>query len=701
MFIIGLIMNVQNLTKQTAMIFLCGLLPLFSFAQQRNKEKALCIAEKFFKSNTLVAPHSPKYRLCATSFSLSALKKEKGNGEAYYIYTDSLDNKGFVIVSGDERMPEVLGYSNTSFLDVMNIPPALQYLLDCYAEEYSNFQTSSIPSFAKLRDVRIEGVEPLLGNVRWDQTTPYWNHCPIVEGERCYTGCVATAMAQVMKYHQFPNQGRGKKSYLSTEHNLHISHDFSKDYFKWDSMLDGYNGHYTTEQADAVATLMYSCGVSVEMNYGIAADAGSGTSQENLLYGYIENFGYDPDACFFSRGYCNTEDWHQVLITELNEGRPVNYAGKRPSETFGHSFVLDGYKLGNAAYPYYHVNFGWSGSGDGYFQLANIKYTEGQEMTVGIKPDDGVDERRSCLGTNKLQLSQNVIGKGKKLMLYSDVCSNISYRKFQGEVRIVLVDAEDNEWPLESQDFDELAYLDKKRNFSITSKLPENLPSGRYYVGLESKQNLSDKWCGVYSPNILTLTVSDVDTIVPVMEGWASLGCSELELVDSEDKSLICMNIYELQNLKERAFIGDLRMALATNKGDLLFLFGDSIQPDELGFGDIPIKTYSLSGRISKSLSDGLYRLYVAARDITTTEYSYVLYRNWATSYMEPEELFFDVRISNGKAYVNNHVYDLQPMNEVVNINAITDLIDKYLSGDSSVLLDDIVKLIDKYLSQE
>ena len=692
-------MNVQILTKQTAMIFLCGLLPLFSFAQQRNKEKALCIAENFFKSNTLVAPYSPKYRLCATSFSLSALKKEKGNGEAYYIYTDSLDNKGFVIVSGDERMPEVLGYSNTSFFDVMNIPPALQYLLDCYAEEYSNLQTSSISSFARLRDVRTEGVEPLLRNVRWDQTTPYWNHCPIVGGERCYTGCVATAMAQVMKYHQFPNQGHGKKSYFSAEHNLYISHDFSEDYFKWNLMLDEYNGRYTTEQANAVATLMYRCGVSVKMDYGIAADGGSGTRQENLLYGYIENFGYDSDACFFSRGYCNTEDWHQVLITELNEGRPVNYAGVRPSEQSGHSFVLDGYKLGNAAYPYYHVNFGWGGSGDGYFQLADIGYTEGQEMAVGIKPDDETNEYRSCLGTNKLQVSRNVIGKGENLMLYSDVCCNMSYRRFQGEVRVVLVDVEDKEWPLESHDFDKLSYLDKKRNFSITSKLPENLPSGRYYVGLEARQNLSDKWYGVYSPNIPTLTVSNVDTIVPVIEDLASLGCSELEMTDSEDKSLICMNIYELQNLKERAFIGDLRMALATNKGDLLFLFGDSIQPEELGFGDIPAKTYSLSGRFSKSLSDGLYRLYVAARDITTTEYSYVLYRNWATSYMEPEELYFDVRISEGKAYIGGHIYDLQ--SGKIDLNAITELIDKYLSGDKSVLLDDIVKLIDKYLSQE
>ena len=687
------------------MIFLCTLLPFFVFAQQRTPAKALKECKQL--ETLSYTKGEPQYKLFATSSSLSSLKGIGKNNEAYYIYADSSDGKGFVIVSGDERMPKILAYSDENRFNTANMPPALKFWLDCYVEEYLNLQKDpQIPSVA-LSDVRPEGVEPLLGGIRWDQDEPYNNLCPTSSRGKCLTGCVATAMAQVMKYHQFPNQGRGRKSYFYGEFNQkRITHDFSDDYFRWDKMLDAYTGNYTNEQAEAVATLMYSCGVSVEMSYGTSS---SGAYQHDLLHGYVENFGYDADASCLLRDYISTEDWHQLLIEELNNGRPVNYGGSEPNSDSGHSFVFDGYKTGVNPYPDYHVNWGWSGEGDGYYQLANLSprlnngtpynsgFISGQQMAIGVKPDDGINSHHSYLCVDNLRISQATIKRGAKISVYVSECINMSYKDFIGSLQLFLINNDGREFLLGQHDVGRINYYDLTENLNFQVSIPDDLPEGKYIVKMKSKQDDGTEWFDVYSNGNPTLTVSDNPVIIPE----SLFACSGVNFFESPDSSLLAANVYELQNLTRSFFAGGLKFALSTDDGRFIQFLNDSAQSvvvDVMRPVSSPVKLY---GAIPDSIPNGSYRLYIAFEKSESSEFGYVAYRNWATSYMEPTEYYFEVSVSEGKAMIDGHVYDLQPTSVSVGLNAITELIDRYLSGDKSVLLDDIVKLIDKYLSQE
>lgn len=698
-------MNRFIIIKQSAMIFLCTLLPFFVFAQQRTPAKALKECKQLETLSYIKG--EPQYKLFATSSSLSSLKGIGKNNEAYYIYADSSDGKGFVIVSGDERMPKILAYSDENLFDTANMSPALKFWLEGYVEEYLNLQKDpQVPSVA-LNDVRPEGVEPLLGGIRWDQDEPYNNLCPTSSRGKCLTGCVATAMAQVMKYHQFPNQGRGRKSYSYGEFNQkRITHDFSDDYFRWDKMLDAYTGNYTNEQAEAVATLMYSCGVSVEMSYGTSS---SGAYQHDLLHGYVENFGYDADASCLLRDYISTEDWHQLLIEELNNGRPVNYGGSEPNSDSGHSFVLDGYKTGVNPYPDYHVNWGWSGEGDGYYQLANLSprlnngtpynsgFISGQQMAIGVKPDDGINSHHSYLCVDNLRISQATIKRGAKISVYVSECINMSYKDFIGSLQLFLINNDGREFLLGQHDVGRINYYDLTENLNFQVSIPDDLPEGKYIVKMKSKQDDGTEWFDVYSNEKSTLTVSDNPVVIPE----SSLACSGVNFFESPNKSLLAANVYELQNLTRSFFAGGLKFVLATDYGRFIQFLNDSVQSvvvDVMRPVSSPVKLY---GTIPDSIPDGSYRLYIASELNNSFEFGYVAYRNWATSYMQPTEYYFEIKILEGKAFVDGHIYDLQPTEIRVDVNAITELIDRSLSGDSSVTIADITNLIDKYLSQE
>ena len=393
--------------------------------------------------------------------------------EAFYIYqTTEGENKSFVIVSGDERMPEILAYSSDNSFDVDNIPPAVRYWLNCYVEEFNNLDSlSTITSAKRSVPTSSGGVLPLLNQIQWGQSNPYNNLCPTLRGERTVTGCVATAMAQVMKFHSFPDKGHGYKKYNTSTNRLSVTHDFSKDIFDWSNMLDSYISEYTEQQANAVAVLMASCGASVEMDYGTSSQGGSGAYQSDLLNGYIENFGYDNDASLVIRNYCSTEDWHNLLINELNSGRPDNYGGASMRDG-GHSFVIDGYRTGENQYPDYHVNWGWGGVCDGYYQIANLHpqedgiyatnnpFSESQQMTIGIMPEDGISANSNMLLSSKINCSLSKVKRGGELLCKVSSLYNCSYKDFSGTISVALKSESGELFVISTGQKRELEYLE-------------------------------------------------------------------------------------------------------------------------------------------------------------------------------------------------------------------------------------------------
>lgn len=236
---------------------------------------------------------------------------------------------------------------------------------------------------------------PHLLSTTWSQEYPYNLSCPSDDGGRCVTGCVATAMAQVIKYHNYPVCGNGTASYKWNGQTL--SFDYSTANFDYDNMRKNYpasNDRSTKVQKEAVAKLMYACGVGVEMDYG--SDE-SGAIDLYIASALKQYFNFDKSIQYLQRDFFTAEDWEEIVYEELQAGRPVIYGGS--GEAGGHEFICDGYEDG-----YFHINWGWGGYGDGMFLLSALDPEElgtgggsggfnyEQSVICGIEPNAGKPE---------------------------------------------------------------------------------------------------------------------------------------------------------------------------------------------------------------------------------------------------------------------------------------------------------------------
>lgn len=659
--------------KQTALLLLCGLLPFLCSAQQRSKSDAMNIVDKFVNSNKFRIDKSDLTLQNFSSFISPDINLHDGK-EAYYIFSAPSKDAGFIIVSGDERMPDVLAYSDENNFDANNIPPNVRYWLDCYAETYLSLEKTDCSDYGQTLYANPDGVAPLIEKNKWGQSDPFNRLCPSVGRERCVTGCVATAMSQVMKYHCYPSVGKGSVNYTTETNNIHVQYQFNTIKFKWDDMLDDYREVFSSAQAEAVAELMYSCGVSVKMDYGTSTQGGSGAYQNDLITAFVDNFSYDKDAAFMARSYCSVEDWHRLLIKELDEGRPVNYGGQSVRDG-GHSFVFDGYRVieGNK-YPDYHVNWGWNGSCNGYYQIADLHpeedgqhatmggFNSSQQMTIGIKPDDGFDDGSYYLCTPNLYASSSTVKAGSTIQIYTASCANFSYKEFSGTLHVALIPLDgSDEIILGENKVRALSYMQEQNNVSIEITLPTNLPDGQYTIQLRSKQSRSNDYYQVYSKKYPEINISESGSVNPSITEYAMLGSSEIELGKASDPSLISLNIYELQNLLESPFIGDLKMILADKQGKQLCSFGDSIQPGELSMYEIQEYPLKIQGKLIGNWPDGDYKIYVGARLINTTSYVYVSYYDIAQPDMNYQELCLNAKIENGKIIINGRSFTISP----------------------------------------
>lgn len=324
----------------------------------------------------------------------------------YYVFANGED-KGFTIVSGDDRMPEVVGYSAQGTYDPDHLPANYVGFMKAYQETVEallkgDAQVSG--GLAEARQWRAEragtaAVAPLLGGIKWNQGAPYNNMCPLYDGtNRSVTGCVATAMAQVMMYYQYPKELKTTiKAYTAKSYGIQIPEISSGATYDWDNMLPDYSkSDYNSAQADAVAKLMYHCGAAVKMNYGPS----SGANVTPIILATY--FGYDADLMQdLTRTVFTLQQWMTLIDNELKAKRPILYSGQ--ASDGGHEFVCDG-SDGNGLY---HINWGWGGYQDGYFDLTILQPTKGGagsgsavdgynrdcSMIIGIAPDNGkVDE---------------------------------------------------------------------------------------------------------------------------------------------------------------------------------------------------------------------------------------------------------------------------------------------------------------------
>ena len=293
--------------------------------------------------------------------------------QPYYIFNIGSD-EGYVIIAGDDAVSPVIGYSYEGRIDAHNIPYNMQLWLDGYAHELKRIQKLNLPARNNDSTSQVRENIPAMITSKWNQKQPYNRLCPLVsEGSRHHrpTGCVATATAQVMYYHKWPE---GKTSAIDgyTYKDEYIyggdgserkEEALSPTVFDWESMTDEYEDEtkYSEKSADAVANLMLYVGHSVKMAYGKNA---SGAFTENIPAALICSFGYKNTArVVYRSNYENKVDWESLIYKELSENRPVVYGGLTILGE-GHQFVCDGYEN-----EYFHINWGWGGVSDGFFKL--------------------------------------------------------------------------------------------------------------------------------------------------------------------------------------------------------------------------------------------------------------------------------------------------------------------------------------------
>ncbi|MBR5726610.1 MAG: C10 family peptidase [Muribaculaceae bacterium] len=276
---------------------------------------------------------------------------------AYYVFNGKRADSGFIIVAGDDRAPAVLGYSDQGTFDPANVAPALADLLESYVEQIEALEQGAQP---RLAVASRQPISPLLTSM-WAQGGPYNNLLPFVGNSHAVTGCVATAMAQVMYYWQWPVRPTMTiPSYTTGTAGIYMP-ELSPVDFNWSGMNRTYFLNDTLSEAgQAVAKLMLYCAQSVEMDF---KESTSGATTTYTPLAFSKYFGYDPGAHSLNRLNYTNQEWENIIYAELQAARPVIFSGSKA--TGGHSFVCDG--CDNSGL--FHINWGWNGKSNGYFLL--------------------------------------------------------------------------------------------------------------------------------------------------------------------------------------------------------------------------------------------------------------------------------------------------------------------------------------------
>ena len=408
--------------KKIYMLIISALCVLCTTLEARTPQEAAQIASQFITQ----ANATPTLRLqkaaAATSVTAPvelAFTQYQIDNTTPAVFVFNSTDEGFVLVSAEDNARAVLGYSDEGTFDANNIPENMQFWLKMYADEMrsateakgkvnrrevmkhpKNQQIFRGPRWRK--EMRREAEEeayptiaPLLGETVWGQGEPFNNKCPEINGERAVTGCVATALSQIMYAHKYPTKGTGSHSYTTETEGLTVSANFGNTTYDWANMIPNYKGSYTTTQANAVATLMHHVGVAADMDYTVD---GSGAVSSIALAALTKYFGYDKAINVLPKDFMTEDGLLQAIATDLQTGRPIYVSGSTVNQE-GHAFVCDGMKSDG----YLHINWGWYGLANGYFALSalapevqgtggsasNLAFTERVSIYTNIKPNEG------------------------------------------------------------------------------------------------------------------------------------------------------------------------------------------------------------------------------------------------------------------------------------------------------------------------
>lgn len=401
---------------------------------------------------------------------------------ALYVFNAPDVAQGFLVVSADSSVDALLGYGDNAATSEADVNPEFAWWLSEYARQIEWNRANGVQSNQVARANSFTTIAPMV-KTKWNQDAPYNDLCPLYNGSRSVTGCVATATSQVMKYYEWPKKPSGTISYTTNTYKIKINENLSTMTFDWANMLDTYDSSATSTQKTAVATLMYAVGLASQMDYSPYESAASDVFMSS---GLVNNLGYQPGIINYTRDYYPFNEWENLVYSELQNG-PVCYSGQ--SIAGGHAFVCDGYNNG-----YFHINWGWGGMSDGYFLLSALTppaqgiggsssgYNFMQAITGRLRPNDGravqdviptmIADGFTCTTTNASQITKAMT------VSFGDMVFSITAPTITCRLGVRATDASGKEYFLQSVSVNKLpSGYGYNQSFSTSYS---SLPDGTY-----------------------------------------------------------------------------------------------------------------------------------------------------------------------------------------------------------------------------
>lgn len=477
-------------------------------AQKRTLAEAQKVAENFFMANDNKTAVSLLRINNKSGRHLLKKAHDEKQAEAFYLFTDESE-KQLLIVSGDERMQRILGYTDRP-LTGNAIPDGLADLLDGYTAQYNALgKTATNAATTPARSALYKG-ERLLSTAAWGQWAPFNNLTP----QHYPTGCAATAMAIVMRYHQWPDVGSGSKTHIWKDSVM--TANFGSTHYDWANMPVSYES-YNDAQANAVAVLMRHLGVSVEMYY----DAESSGARQTLVPVALQQyFRYGATARLLTASDYDAATWDGMMRKEIDSNRPVIYTGESIQGRGAHGFVLDGYRDN-----LFHFNFGWNGSGNGFFAISaitstdrNFEFANKQQAVIGITPvnaEKAAPLQLDCEGKYEgFYTTISSLKAGEKQSVHLSALSALSTWRGKLQWNLCKADGSIVE-SLGSTQIDMNGGSTQAVNFELTAK--NNAAKG-YYLQLMACADGATKWLPVLNALGREVVVQAYDRKVPVVQ---------------------------------------------------------------------------------------------------------------------------------------------------------------------------------------
>ncbi len=555
---------------------------------------------------------------------MRSLQREVNPESSYYIF--NAQKQGFVIIGGTDKSPKLLGYADTGHLDAQHLPTQLQALLAHLASRGQTKEQRPSELRAKSFIYNPRVIKAPLCKSLWGQDYPFNASCPRVDGRRSVTGCVATAQAQLMFYHQWPLVGQGQHHYTPPAIAKELSVNFSESHYDWQNMQADYrvvsgvnnNDGYNKTAIDAVAKLMYDVGVATEMKYG--AD-GSSSYLNLAVYSLEHYFGYEakiyPRSAFQGKGFV------KKIKRELDADRPVVFSATLDGSSSGHAWVIDGYDENG----YFHCNWGWAGDGNGYFALDAMSSTTGgvfgrnfdgyntnQSILVAKPLKDGATASPSKQAhlrfTNLGSLNYNIEGAWEQdipLFIDYERLTNDKTSSFEGKIALGVYNTEDKLLELKGEkDLSLLPelYESGKLHLDFTST-----PSGIYKLCLLYQVKNSKEWNKVASANTLVLELKDNKIYLKEDNGRIRLRFKSKPKQDvAIYNDAITKASLVIENLSTKYIELPLRLKFTNKQTKKSYeIFTSDVHLDALATSEVIIR-YDL-GELEERLPEGKYQL--------------------------------------------------------------------------------------------